>query len=88
METLLKKLQIGVVPHYMVPHTLGTLAATNAFGVVPYLKNVLNIMLPLLGGLKSEPLKQAFSYGMFYLIFNYLLFIPLLTSLYGSCYFL
>lgn len=68
MDALLKKLQIGVVPHYMVPHTLGSLAATNAFGVIPYLKNILSIMLPLLGGLKSDPLKQAFSYGKLYLV--------------------
>lgn len=70
MEALLNKLQIGVVPHYMVPHTLGTLANSNAFGVIPYLKNVLGIMLPLLGGLKSDPLKQAFSYGKFKFINN------------------
>lgn len=65
MEVLLKKLEMGVVPHYMIPHTLGALAASNAFGVVPYLKNILNIMLPLLGGLRSDPLRQAFAYGKY-----------------------
>lgn len=63
MDSLLGKLEAGVIPHYMVPHTLGALANANAFGVVPYLKNILSIMLPLLGGVKFDPLKQAFSYG-------------------------
>lgn len=61
---MLKNLRAGVVPHYTIPHTLGSLADTNAYGVIPYLKDILNIMLPLLGGLKNDHLKQAFSYGI------------------------
>ncbi|EFA03008.2 maestro heat-like repeat-containing protein family member 1 [Tribolium castaneum] len=64
MESLLGKLEVGVIPHYMIPHTLGALANANAFGVIPYLKNILAIMLPLLGGVKFDPLKQAFSYAL------------------------
>ncbi|RZC37257.1 hypothetical protein BDFB_008476, partial [Asbolus verrucosus] len=64
MESLLGKLEVGVIPHYMIPHTLGALANANAYGVVPYLKNILAIMLPLLGGVKFDPLKQAFSYAL------------------------
>ncbi|KAJ8930968.1 hypothetical protein NQ314_016182 [Rhamnusium bicolor] len=64
MDALLQKLHAGVIPHYMIPHTLGALANANAHGVVPYLKTIFNIILPLLGGLKSDPLKQAFSYAL------------------------
>lgn len=60
----MKKLEAGVVPHYMVPHTLGALAHTNPYGVVPYLKNILHIILPLIGNLRVDILRQAFSYGM------------------------
>lgn len=62
MEALLEKMQAGIVPHYMIPHTLGSLANTNPLAVVPYLKNILNIMLPLFGALRSDPLKQAFAF--------------------------
>ncbi|XP_076271212.1 maestro heat like repeat family protein c11.1 isoform X2 [Rhynchophorus ferrugineus] len=64
IDALLKNLRAGVIPHYTIPHTLGSLADTNAYGVIPYLKDILNIMLPLLGGLKNDHLKQAFSYAL------------------------
>ncbi|CAH0557118.1 unnamed protein product [Brassicogethes aeneus] len=64
MESLLKKLQAGVVPHYMIPHTLGSLANVNPYGVVPYLKNILNIILPLIGNLRPENLRTAFSFAI------------------------
>lgn len=66
MESLLTKLEPGVIPHYMVPHTLGALANSNANAVVPYLKNILIVLLPLLGGVKADHLKQAISYGNVY----------------------
>ncbi|KAJ8916184.1 hypothetical protein NQ315_016323 [Exocentrus adspersus] len=64
MDALLKKLEAGVIPHYMVPHTLGALSSTNAYGVVPYLKSIFNIILPLLPGLKTDLLRQSFSYAL------------------------
>lgn len=63
MDALLKNLEAGVVPHYMIPHTLGALAGANVNGVIPYLKDIFNIILPLLGGLRSDVLKQSFSFG-------------------------
>ncbi|CAG9823673.1 unnamed protein product [Phaedon cochleariae] len=63
MDSLLNKLSIGVIPHYMVPHTLGSLANANANGVVPYLKDIFIILVPLLPGLKSDILKQSFAYA-------------------------
>ncbi|XP_030751328.1 maestro heat-like repeat-containing protein family member 1 [Sitophilus oryzae] len=63
-DALLQKLQIGMVPHYTVPHTLGSLASVNAYGVIRYLKDILNIILPLLGGLKNDHLKESFAYAL------------------------
>ncbi|KAH1014351.1 hypothetical protein HUJ04_003198 [Dendroctonus ponderosae] len=63
-DALLENLQAGVVPHYTIPHTMGALANTNPFGLIPYLKDILNIILPLLGGLKSDHLRQAFAFAI------------------------
>ncbi|KAJ8979536.1 hypothetical protein NQ317_017684 [Molorchus minor] len=64
VDALLNKLEAGVIPHHMIPHTLGSLSNANANGVVPYLKNILNIILPLLGGIRTDPLKQSFSFAL------------------------
>lgn len=63
MEGILKKFNVGVVPHYTVPHTMGALASINAFGVIPFLKSILGKMLPMLGMLKTDPMKQSFAFG-------------------------
>lgn len=63
MEALLKELDNGTLPHNMILYTLGTLATSNPFAVVPYVKNILSIMLPLLESVKKDTAKQAFSYG-------------------------
>lgn len=74
----MKRLRAGVIPHFMIPHTLGALANANANGVVPYLKDIFNITLPLLGGCRFDPLKQSFAFGKsqyIFSIFNITLFI-------------
>lgn len=63
MDNLLIKLEAGIMPHYMVPRTLGAMANANVNGVVPYLKDIFNNMLPFLGGLKNDALKESFSFG-------------------------
>lgn len=63
VEGLLKKTEVGSIPHYTIPHTLGSLASTNTYGVIPYLKKILSIMIPLLGGIKTDSTRQAFAYG-------------------------
>lgn len=64
MEALLKELDNnGTLPHNMIIHTLGTLATSNPFAVVPYIKNILTIIIPLLETVKKDAAKQAFSYG-------------------------
>ncbi|CAH1975455.1 unnamed protein product [Acanthoscelides obtectus] len=64
MDSLLKKLTAGIVPHFMVPRALGAMANTNAIGVVPYLKEIFNVILPLLGGCRSDHLKLSFAYAI------------------------
>lgn len=69
MDSLLTKLEAGIVPHYMVPRSLGAMANANVKGVVPYLKDIFNDILPLLGGLRSEALKESFSFGKYKVVF-------------------
>lgn len=57
------RLETGSMPHYMIPYTLGSLANVNASGVVPYLKEIFNIMIPLLNGIKNDVQRQAFAFG-------------------------
>nr|CAD7579576.1 unnamed protein product [Timema californicum] len=64
MEGLLKHLQPGVVPHYSILHTMGSLAAANVFGIVPFVKATLGTLLPMMGGLRSDALRQVFSYTL------------------------
>lgn len=56
-------LQPGVIPHFTIPHTLGAIAAANSNNSVPFIKPILAKMLPTLGMLRNDPLKQAFAYG-------------------------
>lgn len=67
MDALVRKMEVGVLPHHMIPITLGSLASFNAFGVIPYLKNILSIILPLLGSIKIDYQKQAFACGTYWL---------------------
>nr|XP_023029049.1 maestro heat-like repeat-containing protein family member 1 [Leptinotarsa decemlineata] len=64
MDSLCGKIQSGVLPHFMVPHTFGAMASTNANGIILYLKDILAIMIPLLGGLRSDILKQSFGFAL------------------------
>lgn len=65
MDNLLSELEVGIMPHYMIPRTLGSMANANVYGVVPYLKDIFNNILPLLGGLRNDALKQSFSFGKY-----------------------
>ncbi|KAL3282132.1 hypothetical protein HHI36_005326 [Cryptolaemus montrouzieri] len=67
LDKLVLKLSDTALPHFMIPYTLGSLAGVNATGVVPYLKYIFELTIPLLGGLKSETHKQtlSFAFGCF-----------------------
>ncbi|XP_048515831.1 maestro heat-like repeat-containing protein family member 1 isoform X2 [Athalia rosae] len=59
---VLTRLEPGVTPYPWVIRTLGMLAAGNAFGVVPFIKVSMSVILPMLGTTKDDTLKQAFCY--------------------------
>ncbi|KAK2550462.1 Maestro heat-like repeat-containing protein family member 1 [Acropora cervicornis] len=57
MAELLDKLAPGTLPHYFVVKTLASLSTSNCFGVVPFLKDVLGRMLPIMGMAKQDNLR-------------------------------
>ncbi|XP_045880235.1 maestro heat-like repeat-containing protein family member 1 isoform X4 [Meles meles] len=60
MEELLSKFQPGALPHCFVVRTLANLAASNVFGMVPFLMSILSTMLPMLGMAKHDAARVAF----------------------------
>ncbi|XP_032171625.1 maestro heat-like repeat-containing protein family member 1 isoform X3 [Mustela erminea] len=60
MEELLSKFQPGALPHCSVVQTLANLAASNVFGMVPFLTSILSTMLPMLGMAKHDAMRVAF----------------------------
>ncbi|XP_044100710.1 maestro heat-like repeat-containing protein family member 1 isoform X4 [Neovison vison] len=60
MEELLSKFQPGALPHCSVVQTLASLAASNVFGMVPFLTSILSTMLPMLGMAKHDAMRVAF----------------------------
>lgn len=65
MEGLLRKFEPGVIPHYAVMHTMGSLATANIFGIVPFVKPTLGTMLPMMAMLKQDSYKQVFAFGKY-----------------------
>lgn len=57
MAELLEKLAPGSLPHYFVVQTLASFSSSNSFGVVPFLKDILGRMLPMMGMAKQDNLK-------------------------------
>ncbi|XP_013777980.1 maestro heat-like repeat-containing protein family member 1 [Limulus polyphemus] len=64
MDMLLVEFQPAILPHFFVVQTMANLATSNAFGIVPFLKAILGIMLPMLGMIKHENMKWVFSYAL------------------------
>ncbi|XP_074645058.1 maestro heat-like repeat-containing protein family member 1 [Tubulanus polymorphus] len=61
MEELLKKLVPGTLPHFFVIQTLGNLATSNVYGMVPFIRVVLGTMLPMLGMAKLDNVRWVFA---------------------------
>ncbi|KAL5022847.1 hypothetical protein ScPMuIL_002002 [Solemya velum] len=61
MDEVLQKFQPGVLPHFFVVKTLGSLAAANVYGMVPHLTAVLGTMLPMMGMAKHDNMRWVFS---------------------------
>ncbi|XP_046485809.1 maestro heat-like repeat-containing protein family member 1 isoform X1 [Neodiprion pinetum] len=62
MGLVLQGLEPGTTADPKVIRALGMLAASNAFGVVPFLKVAMSVIVPMLGGTREDALKQAFCY--------------------------
>ncbi|XP_025115241.1 maestro heat-like repeat-containing protein family member 1 isoform X3 [Pomacea canaliculata] len=61
MGELLQKFQPGVLPHFFVVQTMGNLASSNVFAMVPHLTAVLGTMLPMLGLAKYDNMRWVFA---------------------------
>lgn len=65
MEFLLMKFQLGsTLPHFYIIQTLADLSTANVFGMVPYLKGIIGVMLPMMGMIKLENTKRIFAYAL------------------------
>ncbi|XP_049709564.1 maestro heat-like repeat-containing protein family member 1 isoform X3 [Elephas maximus indicus] len=60
MEELLSRFQPGLLPHHFVVQTLASLAASNVFGMVPFLTSILSTMLPMLPMAKQDVTRVVF----------------------------
>ncbi|CAG2234423.1 unnamed protein product [Mytilus edulis] len=47
MDEMLQRFQPGILPHFFVIQTIGNLATSNVYGMVPHLTAVLGTMLPI-----------------------------------------
>ncbi|XP_017492787.1 PREDICTED: maestro heat-like repeat-containing protein family member 1, partial [Rhagoletis zephyria] len=64
MEALMAHTKEGAVAHFMVMHCLGAMATANVPDVVPFIKPILATILPNLGGIKHDHIKQAHAYAI------------------------
>lgn len=63
MEALMAHTKEGAVAHFMIMQCMGAMATANVAGVVPFIKPILATILPNLGGIKHDHIKQAHAYG-------------------------
>lgn len=63
MESLLKQLQAGHVGHFMVLHCIGSLATANIAGMTPFIRKILETILPTLTSIRLDHHKYAYSFG-------------------------
>ncbi|XP_036218360.2 maestro heat-like repeat-containing protein family member 1 isoform X2 [Bactrocera oleae] len=64
MEALMAHTKEGAVAHFMIMQCLGAMATANVVGVVPFIKPILATVLPNLGGIKQDHIKQAHAYAL------------------------
>lgn len=63
MESLMSQLHQGQVSHFIILHAMGTLASANVTGIFSFLQPTLINILPTLGMIKTDHVKQAYSFG-------------------------
>ena len=69
VEALMAHAKEGAVTHFMIMQCLGNLATENVIGVVPFIKTILSSILPQMGGIKLDHIKQSYAFGKFSNIF-------------------
>lgn len=60
---LMNHLVPGQPVHFMLLHTLGELSTANTSDIVEYLRRIFTILIPTMELVKSDHLKQAYSFG-------------------------
>lgn len=63
MDSLIGHARESDLSHFMVMQCLGTLATANVAGSVPFIKTIFSSILPNLGGIKLDHVKQSYAYG-------------------------
>lgn len=63
MDGLSKQLSQGQIAHFMVMHCIGSLATANIKGIMPFVRQTLETIIPNLGAIKFDHVKQAYSFG-------------------------
>lgn len=63
IEGLLAHLIPGQPVHFMLLHTLGDLSTANHTDIVQYLRRVFSTLIPTMELIKTDHLKQAYSFG-------------------------
>lgn len=64
VDTLQSKLEKNTIPHYAIPYTLGSLASSSSFGIVPYIKNILEVLVPMMNYIKTDHHKDSVAYAL------------------------
>ncbi|KAK5646733.1 hypothetical protein RI129_005197 [Pyrocoelia pectoralis] len=64
VDHLQSKLEKNTIPHYAIPFTLGSLASSNAFGIVPYIKNIFEVIVPMMNYIKTDHHKDSVGYAL------------------------
>ncbi|CAG9121569.1 unnamed protein product [Plutella xylostella] len=63
LQSLMSRVPASAPPHYSIPHSLGSLAAVNTALIVPFVKDILAKLLPLLTLVRVDGTKQAFAFA-------------------------
>lgn len=70
MDNLWTNLIPGQVAHFMILQCIGTLATANVTGIISFIKPIFSIILPTLGMIKQDHVKQSYAFGKcFFMIF-------------------
>ncbi|XP_055840897.1 maestro heat-like repeat-containing protein family member 1 isoform X1 [Episyrphus balteatus] len=64
MTALIGHAKEGTVLHFMVMQCMGTLATANVSGTLPFIKQILSSILPNMGGIKQDHVKQAHAFAI------------------------